>query len=297
MVNNLQIIIHSPLINVQFPGNAFMIYEVMIQVATFDILPTDDWFPIVLTELPEEDPYSDKFDRLNYGSVFTIMNMGTMLIIFLYYALLYVIYPVMWFFARFSKRVRKLSSKLEDMLFWNHGIVFIQEGFLEIMIAAYINFDYMSKQDDPWSNSNIIFNNAVTIFLTAATFVLFLTIAFYLWPKIGQIKKRRFKKRYGSAYDTIRTNRSKWAMFTPLFFFVRRGLLVVAVCAMIEYPTFQILFFLLPTLVVMVNLGQVEPLSTRKENKLEMYNSWSILCLTYCLLCLTQFVPDAHARY
>ena len=93
MVNNLQIIIHSPLINVQFPGNAFMIYEVMITVATFDILPTDDWFPLVLTKLPEEDAYTDKFDRMDYGSLFTVMNMGTLFIIFLYYVLLYTIYP------------------------------------------------------------------------------------------------------------------------------------------------------------------------------------------------------------
>ena len=78
----------------QFPGNAFMIFEVMISVATFDILPTDDWFPLVLTELPEVEPYTDKFDRLNYGSVFTIMNMGTMLIIFIYYSILYFSYPI-----------------------------------------------------------------------------------------------------------------------------------------------------------------------------------------------------------
>ena len=49
MINNLQIAIHSPLINVQFPGNAFMIYEVMITVATFDILPTDDFYPYFLS--------------------------------------------------------------------------------------------------------------------------------------------------------------------------------------------------------------------------------------------------------
>ena len=89
-----------------------MIFEVMISVATFDILPTDDWFPIVLTELPEEDPYSDKFDRLNYGSVFTIMNMGTMLLIFIYYSVLYLIYP----FASLLSGNLKCAKKLKDKL-------------------------------------------------------------------------------------------------------------------------------------------------------------------------------------
>ena len=51
MINNLQMIIHAPLINIQFPGNAFMLYEVMIPVATFDILPTDDMFPVMFPKL------------------------------------------------------------------------------------------------------------------------------------------------------------------------------------------------------------------------------------------------------
>ena len=68
MINNLQIIIHAPLINIQFPGNAFMLYEVMITVATFNILPTDDMFPSVFPDLTEEEPFSDKFERLDYGN-------------------------------------------------------------------------------------------------------------------------------------------------------------------------------------------------------------------------------------
>ena len=120
-----------------------MIYEVMITVATFDILPTDDMFPEVLSEFPEEDPYTDKFDRLNYGWIFCVMNMGTMLIIFLVYCLLYLIYPIAKFFGKYFKRAKKFKKKLKKMLFWNHAIVFIQEGCLEILISAVINLDYM----------------------------------------------------------------------------------------------------------------------------------------------------------
>lgn len=47
----------------------------------------------------------------------------------------------------------------------------------------------------------------------------------------------------------------------------------------------------------MIVIGQIEPLINRQDNAIEMYNSFSILLLTYCLLCLTQFVPDANARY
>ena len=183
------------------------------------------------------------------------------------------------------------------MLFWNHGIVFLQEGFLEVMISAGVNYNYMMKQEDAWANSNIVFNNIVTIFLTIATGLLIMFIAFYLWPRISDLKKKIYKKRFGSAYDMINTKKSKYAMLDPLFFFARRTLLVIAVVAMVDYPTFQIMFFIFPTMVQMVNLGEVEPLSTRKANRMELYNSWSILNIMYCLLCLTMFVPDANARY
>ena len=130
-----------------------MIYEVMITVATFDILPTDDVFPEIFTLLPEEDAFTDKFDRLNYGSTFCIMNMGTMLIIFLGYTVLYFVYFLCKLLSPVSKKAKKISKKLNKMLFWNHAIVFLQEGFLEILIAAVINFVYMSKhQGDSWSN-------------------------------------------------------------------------------------------------------------------------------------------------
>ena len=52
MVNNLQIVLHAPLMNLQFPANAFLIYDVMISVATFDILPTDAIFPNFFRDLP-----------------------------------------------------------------------------------------------------------------------------------------------------------------------------------------------------------------------------------------------------
>ena len=55
-----------------------MLYEVMISVATFDILPTDAFYPDMFPNLSEEEPFSDKFERLGYETQYIIMNMGTM---------------------------------------------------------------------------------------------------------------------------------------------------------------------------------------------------------------------------
>ena len=107
MINNLQIAMHSPMINVQFPGNAFMIYDVMIVVATFDILPTDDIFPYIFPNLPERDALSPKFERLEYGSMYSIMNMGTLLLIFFCYLIMFALCSVHLYFRQKKRMVTR----------------------------------------------------------------------------------------------------------------------------------------------------------------------------------------------
>ena len=51
-----------------FPGNAFMLYDNMIAVATFDILPSGEILPAMFPNLTEEEPFSAKFERLGYDT-------------------------------------------------------------------------------------------------------------------------------------------------------------------------------------------------------------------------------------
>ena len=45
MLTSLQLIVHSPLLNVQFPANAFLLYEEMIRMVTFEAVPTAEIYP------------------------------------------------------------------------------------------------------------------------------------------------------------------------------------------------------------------------------------------------------------
>jgi hypothetical protein len=56
----------------------------MINIATFDIIPKDDWYPIWF-DLPDTDsPYNEKFDLLGLGSRFFILNFGTLFLAWFY---------------------------------------------------------------------------------------------------------------------------------------------------------------------------------------------------------------------
>ena len=77
MINNLQMLILSALINVQFAGNTSLMFDQMIPIATFDFLPTDDIYGLIFTKLPDRDPFNDKFDRLGFESLYIVFTLGT----------------------------------------------------------------------------------------------------------------------------------------------------------------------------------------------------------------------------
>ena len=212
----------------------------MITVAIFDILPTDDMYPEVFTQLPEDvDPYSEKFDRLDFGSPFIVMNLGTLFIIFLAYLLLYLVYPITVLLGKFNIFCSKRAKCIEKMIFWNHVIVFLQEAFLEIMISSILNFIYIRDAEAPWENWNLIFTNVVAFILTTAISVLVLFTIFCLWPaKLKYLRNMKSKARFGQIYSMVRVRRSQHSMLFPIIFFLRRIILAVAVIVLIDYPTF-----------------------------------------------------------
>ena len=75
----------------------------MIVIATFDFLPTDDWYPSMFPNVPLFEAYNDKFDRLGYVHTFLLYNMGTMLILFFYHVLCYLLYKPIKFLSSEAK--------------------------------------------------------------------------------------------------------------------------------------------------------------------------------------------------
>ena len=67
MINNLQIVITTPLMQVNFPGNALIVYKKMILVATFDFLPTSEIYNHFWS-LDDPDAFNDQFNMVGYGN-------------------------------------------------------------------------------------------------------------------------------------------------------------------------------------------------------------------------------------
>jgi hypothetical protein len=64
MFTFLQIMVTAALIKVLFPANAQSVFKTLTQAATFDILYTDDWFPLVFG-FEGLKPYNTQFKDNN----------------------------------------------------------------------------------------------------------------------------------------------------------------------------------------------------------------------------------------
>ena len=165
------------------------------------------------------------------------MNMGTMLIILTFYLILYTIYPCVRFLKDEISCCKKMEKVTSNMLFWNHAILFLQEGFLDILIAAAINityFGYGSFEFDDWS---LVLSNFLCIFLSLCCTILFFFVTFYLWPRFNLLNKKRFKKKFGAVYEMLQLRHGKWTMLWPIFFMIRRTIFVIAVCFLMEHTS------------------------------------------------------------
>ena len=134
----LQLVVFMPLIKVNYPGNARLINDKFIEIATFDIMPTDDIYPELLDfELDEEEPLNDNWDSCDFGTGVFIMNMGSLYLVFLYLIFCFTILG----FGKLScckntKCLRKIIDYFSGDLLWNPVLEFIVQSYIEIAFSV-----------------------------------------------------------------------------------------------------------------------------------------------------------------
>jgi hypothetical protein len=76
----MQLLLVLPLINVNFPINAASFYGYLIDIANFDVIPSDKFNSAIyrFTDLEIEMP--SNFEELGYETTNFLQNMGSMII-------------------------------------------------------------------------------------------------------------------------------------------------------------------------------------------------------------------------
>ena len=160
-------------------------FNQMIQVAIFKFLPSEFYLSKIFPDLDEEVPYGEKFERLGFKTHYVIMNMGIMFfVLFIFLALLILLYLPIKMLARHCMPPRVLAYKLSSAVFFNGLIVFTQETYLSLLICIIINYHSFSGTKD---RDNYI-NSAILLVMSLLVISLPVIILLYLCPNAQRLR-------------------------------------------------------------------------------------------------------------
>jgi hypothetical protein len=104
MINVMQIIVHMPLLSVQFPENAQFFLSLILEISSFEILPTS-WINSIKSKLftfSKEEP-EEKFYKMGYESESSIENLGSLFIYLVgFFSLAILIVPIRFLKNRYQ---------------------------------------------------------------------------------------------------------------------------------------------------------------------------------------------------
>ena len=144
MINTQQIIVVMPLFNTNIPANAGMFFGFIMNLASFNLLPTDEFYNSYMVMSNDPGALNSNFDDQGYGSVYLLQNLGTLLVAILTIPLFVGLYYVLKPLTRCSTRIKKVHLKLKNYLFWSHQIQVIFESYSVICMCALINLKFVS---------------------------------------------------------------------------------------------------------------------------------------------------------
>lgn len=163
-------------------------------------------------------------------------------------------------------------------------------------MLAIINLIYSGST---WTKSVSIFiSNSVSCLLLALITALPLIVLLYVCPNFKKLKKsKKFAKKCNALYEMVNLKKGTSVLLWCLLFFMRRICFVAAIFIFNELPYFQILLFMGPNFAVLLCLILVNPLPSKSENRLEIFNNWTLVCMSYVLLFMTEIADTPMVRY
>ena len=192
-VNALQIIAHLPLNNVNFSNNAFIFFQFLAEVVSFDLFAPTDHIDFGLTETA---PYNANHDGLGYESSNFYENLGSIAVIGVVIALRQLLQPPLFYLfqkvgcglcCRRAMRRHGLSGPRVSNMWIRYGL----ETYFEFLISCLVGLRLSSVLPSPPTGPDK-FTIASTYFFTVLACAFPIGIAFItLWWSRAYVRKQK----------------------------------------------------------------------------------------------------------
>ena len=164
-------VVHLPLFRIVFPPNVILLIQPLVNVANFDIIPVDLFYPYIF-DFGDSEPYNQQFQFTGYESGYLPENCGTTFtlthIAIFGLTITYVLKKSIKFAAKLqteeSKKVNRLIFimyrpyfKLRYWLSWKVLIRTSLEVYLEMFLSTIVILVKFPWSDDHLDRLNCVY--------------------------------------------------------------------------------------------------------------------------------------------
>ena len=166
MINVIQLIVKLPLLNINFPQNAAFFYNLITEISSFNLIPTDK-INKVFFNFTDRDMEEFNFSQMGLKKYNVIENLDSMLYYIFGFLIVASFILLLNFLKKFFKWIEVMHDFLAKKIFWNILLRLLIEGYLDFAIDSALNSTNMvwnTKSDRFASLISIIMLVGITIF-------------------------------------------------------------------------------------------------------------------------------------
>ena len=208
-----------------------------------------------------------------------LVNMGYIIIllsVFLVFVLILgVVFQVLKNKRDLIKRKIKAAKK---QFFWNGFIKSTNLTYLKSFVSFALASKLLSTSEDLRFDASLL----VTILLGSQLLIQPFFVGTFMIKNRRRFKEKEFKLKYESLFAELKVKKYLQLLY-PMIFFLRRAIFVILATMQDAYPYFQIQFLNLFNCFHFMYLGYVQPQKTRKSNRIELLNEFTVQTLCYHL--------------
>ena len=183
LINAQQIVILLPLFEINTPQNVALIFNYLMMIAAFELVPTDDIYENIDDAGVEAVALNDRYEQIGLEHWLYLSNQGTFGFIIAASMLVYMIYYCLICFKS-VKCCRKTIKSLEQRLFWGFTLRLIIESYIITFICCLLNL----RKLDFSLEYNWILSNSIIAVVSLPIFALFPVIAIcYMWGNFADL--------------------------------------------------------------------------------------------------------------
>ena len=295
-LRHMQIVLHLPFMRIPMPANAITYFSNLISIVMFDVL-SPEWTTRLVLNFDDNKHFEymsytyDQVRDLGYMSHSSIMILGSLWIFAIHVLLQYPLF----YLLKLVKHKSKGRFEFKFMHKWALNLFFPQiiglsiEGYLEWIIAAYLNID--RPIDTYFGDKLSNFSSAICLFMCFFVLPVFLLI--HLKTQLLHYGLPSYQRKYGYLTEDIRiTNKFDSQYF--LIWWLRR-MYFIAFLLFVDKPHLQLLAIMYSNLAMHIIVATY-PLTERYLNCHCMFEEFMIQVYCLHMLCFTDWVPKEEYK-